>query len=70
MLSLPDCTASPAVYLCVGVLSAEAQRELEIIGLLGQLAVCNQEAHNIRQIIEHSLTFYGVNFPGWSGLVS
>ena len=69
MLSLPYCTASPAVYLCVGVLPAEAQRDLEILGLLGQLAMCNQDAQNIRQIIEHSLTFYDVNFSGWSGLV-
>ena len=68
MLSLPDCTASAAVYLCIGVLPAEAQRDLEILGLLGQLAMCDQEAQNIRRIIEHSLTFYGVDFPGWSGV--
>ena len=69
MLSLPDCTVSAAVYLCIGVLPAEAQRDVEILGLLGQLAMCDQEAQNIRAIIEHTLTFYGVNFSGWSGLV-
>ena len=69
MLSLPDCTSSAAVYLCIGVLPAAAQRDVEILGLLGQLAICDQELQNIRTVIEHSLTFYGVNFPGWSGLV-
>ena len=69
MLSLPDCTTSAAVYLCIGVLPAAAQRDVEILGLLGQLAICDQELQNIRTVIEHSLTFYGVNFPGWSGLV-
>ena len=69
MLSLPECTVSAAVYICIGVLPAEAQRDIEILGLLGQLAMCDQEAQNIRAIVEHTLTFYGVNFPGWSGLV-
>ena len=69
MLSLPDCTVSAAVYLCISVLPAEAQWDVEILGLLGQLAMCDQEAQNIRAIIEHTLTFYGVNFSGWSGLV-
>ena len=68
MLSLPDCTVSASVYLCIGVLPAEAQRDLEILGLLGQLAMCDQEAQNIKEIIEHSLSFYGINFSGWSGL--
>ena len=69
MLSLPDCTSSPAVYLCMGVLPAAAQRDIEILGLFGQLAMCDTSNQNIRTIIEHTLTFYGINFPGWSGLV-
>ena len=69
MMSLPDCTPSAAVYLCIGVLPATAQRDLEILGLLGQLAMCNDEAQNVRAIIESTLTFYGINFSGWSGLV-
>ena len=69
MLSLPDCTSSPAVYLCMGVLPAAAQRDVEILGLLGQLAMCDKDTQNISNIIKHTLTFYGVNFPGWSGLV-
>ena len=69
MLSLPECTTSVAVYLCIGVLPAAAQRDVEILGLLGQLAMCDQELQNIRVVMEHSLTFYGINFTGWSGLV-
>ena len=55
--------------MCIGVLPATAQRDLEILGLLGQLAMCNDEAQNVRAIIESTLTFYGINFSGWSGLV-
>ena len=69
MLSLPDCTNFAAVYLSIGVLPASAQRDIEILGLLGQLAMCDQEAQNIRAVIEHNLAFYGFNFNGWSGLV-
>ena len=69
MLSLPDCTVSAAVYLCMGVLPAQAQRDVETLALFGQLAICDQEAQNIKTIIEHTLTFYGVTFTGWSGLV-
>ena len=56
MLSLPDCTVSAAVYLCMGVLPAQAQRDVETIALFGQLAICDQEAQNITTIIEHTLT--------------
>ena len=69
MLSLPDCTTSAAVYLSAGVLPASAQRDIDILGLLGQLAICNDEGQNIRKIIENTLTFYDANFNGWSGLV-
>ena len=69
MLGLPDCTTSAAVYLSIGVMPATAQRDIEILGLLGQLAICDEEAQNIRAVITHTLTFYGVNFTGWSSLV-
>ena len=69
MLALPDCTSSAAVYFSIGVLPASAQRDVEILGLLGQLALCDEEAQNIKGIIEHSLSFYGIKFNGWSGLV-
>ena len=69
MLSLPECTSSAAVYFCIGILPAAAQRDIEILALFGQLAMCDDEAQNVRKIIENSLTFYGANFTGWSGLV-
>ena len=69
MLSLPDCTNSEAVYLSIGVLPATAQRDIEILGLLGQLAMCDTESQSVRGVMENTLTFYGVNFNGWSGLV-
>ena len=53
----------------MGVLPAQAQRDVETLALFGQLAICDQEAQNIKTIIEHTLTFYGVTFTGWSGLV-
>ena len=69
MLSLPDCTNSRAVYLSIGVLPATAQSDIEILGLLGQLAMCDTESQSVRGVMESTLTFYGVNFNGWSGLV-
>ena len=33
-----------------------------------QNAMCDQTTQNVRAVVEHTLTFYGVNFPGWSGL--
>jgi hypothetical protein len=69
MLSLPACTTSAAVYLNIGVMPASAQRDVEILGLLGQLAMCDSESQNIRSVITNTLTFYGVNFTGWSSLV-
>ena len=69
LLSLPDCTPSAAVYLSIGVLPATAQRDVEILGLLGQLAMCDQDTQSVRAVLEHTFTFYGVNFPGWTGLV-
>ena len=44
MLSLPDCTSSSAVYLSIWVLPTTAERDIEILGLLGQLALCDNEA--------------------------
>ena len=54
MQSLPDCTSSAAVYLGMGVLPAAAQRDLDILGLLGQLAACDQETQKVRVVVEHS----------------
>ena len=69
MLSMPDCLSSPLVYLTFGVLPATAQRDLEILGLLGQLAMCDRGDQNVRSTISHNLAFYGEKFGGWSSLV-
>ena len=70
MLSVPDCTTSAVVYFSAGVLPASAQRDVEILGLLGQLGgLCENEAQSIRNVIEHTLSFYDVSFKGWSSLV-
>jgi hypothetical protein len=57
------------VYLSIGVFPAEAQRDLEILGLMGQLAFCPTELQNIKQIIEHNLSFYTDGFHGWIALI-
>ena len=69
MMALPDCVTSPLVYLTIGVLPATAQRDLEILGLLGQLAMCDGANQNVRQIIAHNLVFFDDKCAGWSGLV-
>ena len=43
MMSMPDCVSSPLVYLTMGILTATPQRDLEILGLLGQLAMCEDD---------------------------
>ena len=68
-MSLPDCTPTAGVYLCIDILPASAQRDIEILRLIGQLAVCDEEKQSVRAVIENTLTFYGINFSGWSGLV-
>jgi hypothetical protein len=69
MLSLPECVSSPLVYLTIGIMPVTAQRDLEILGLLGQLAICDQDEQNVRRIIHHNLAFFDVKFGGWSSLV-
>ena len=69
MMSMPDCVSSPMVYLTIGVLPATAQRDLEIMGLLGQLALCDQDDQNVKNIVMHNLSFFDEKFAGWSGLV-
>ena len=69
MLSLPVCAPSALVYLSIGVLPATAQRDLEIMGLLGQLALCDNDDQNVRSIINNNLAFFDDKFGGWSGLV-
>ena len=67
--SLPRMVATPAVYLTLGQLPAVAERDIEILGLLGQVAQCARELQAVTDIIEDGLTQYDIEFPGWSGLV-
>ena len=53
----------------MGVLPASAQRDLDIMGLLGQLSQCDDEAQYVRKVVLHNLTFFDEKFGGWSGLV-
>ena len=69
MLSLPDCVSTPLVYLSIGVLPATAQRDLDILGLLGQLALSDNDDQNVMKVINHNLAFFDEKFGGWSGLV-
>ena len=64
MLSMPDCVPSALLYLTMGILPATAQRDLEILGLLGQLALCDQDGQNVRNIVQHNLTFFNEKFGG------
>ena len=68
MLAVPENTASCIIYLVSGIFPAEAQRDLEILGLLGQIAMCPGDLQNVTDIINHNLVFYDGEFGGWSGL--
>ena len=69
ILAVPDNTPSCSIYLTSGLFPAEAQRDLDILGLLGQLVVCPNDLQNVTDIIHHNLVFYDSQFGGWSGLV-
>ena len=68
-MCLPRGTPSAAVYLILGVLPFEAQRNLEILELFGQISICPSDQQNVKDIILHNLTFYGNSLKGWSTLV-
>ena len=69
MLSLPSSVAIPAIYLTMGVLPAVAERDLEIMSLLGQITQCPRDLQSVSDIIEDGLTKFDLDFSGWSGLV-
>ena len=69
MLSMPDCVSSPLVYLSIGVLPATAHRDLEILGILGQLVQCDDESQNVRISIKHKLAFFDEKFASWSAIL-
>ena len=63
-MCLWDSVVSLAVYLSTGIFPAEAQYDLDIVCLFGQLAVCPDDLQKIKNIIEVNLTFYSVVFRG------
>ena len=69
MMAVPENTPSCSIYLVSGILPAEGQRDLDILSLLGQIAVCPTDLQNVTDIIYNNLAFYGSDFGGWSGLV-
>ena len=52
----------------MGQLPAVAERDLEILGLLGQLAQCPRDLQAVSDIVEDCLTKYDIQFTGWSGM--
>ena len=55
MLSLPSSVATPAIYLTMGLLPATAERDIEILGLLGQIAQCDRDLQSVSDIIENGI---------------
>ena len=53
MLAVPDNTPSCSIYLVSGLFPAEAQRDLDVMGLLGQIAICLKDLQNVTKIIHH-----------------
>ena len=62
MQSLPVHTSSSAVYLTIGVLCVEGMRDLEILGIQGQLAMCPPDQQKVTQIIVSNLEDYSRDF--------
>ena len=67
-MTLPENTPFCSKNLISGILPAEARRDLDIMGLLGQLSVCPSDLQSVTDIIYNNLAFYGADFGGWSGL--
>ena len=57
MIAVPDNTPSCSIYLVtvLGILPAKAQRDLDILGLLGHIAVCPSDLKNVKDIISNNL---------------
>ena len=62
--SLPKNVATPAIYLAIGILPAVAERDIEILGLLGQVAQCPRDLQAVTDIVEENLARYDIEFPG------
>ena len=68
MLGLPLHSPSCSVYLLIGTLPAEAMRDLDILGLLGQVAMCSEDQQYVSDIIRNNLEDYDESYAGWSSL--
>ena len=68
MQSLPPSTPTPAVYLMGGVIPAVAERDIQILQLVGQLAICDRSIQAVSDIVESNLGGESIDFAGWSGL--
>ena len=68
MQSLPPSTPTPAVYLMGGVVPAVAERDIQILQLVGQLAICDRSIQAVSDIVESNLGGESIDFAGWSGL--
>ena len=68
MQSLPPSTPTALVYLMMGVLPAVAERDIQIMRLVGQLAICDRELQSVSDILQNNLIEENIDFPGWSGL--
>ena len=68
MQSLSPSTPTPAVYLMMAALPLAAERDIQILRLLGQLAICDRDLQSVSDILENNLGEEDIHFAGWSGL--
>ena len=68
MQCLSPSTPTPAVYLMMAVLPAAAERDIQILRLLGQLAICDRDQQAVSDILESNLGDEDISFAGWSGM--
>ena len=68
MQSLPPSTPTPAVYLMMAALPSVAERDIQILQLVGQLAICDRDIQAVSDILQSNLAAEGLDFAGWSGL--
>ena len=55
MVAIPENTQSCSIHLVFGILPAKAQRDLDILGLLWQIAVFPSDLQNDTDIISNNL---------------
>ena len=52
----------------MAVLPEAAERDIQILRLLGQLAICDRDQQAVSDILENNLGEQDISFAGWSGL--